>query len=100
MLQAVQNLRQHISPAVNSNTVKLLWDKPLNAVDVKVNGYRVMRSATAVYANAVPIANPTKTSFVDSSPLLGVNFYWVIAFNASGDSVLSDLVIASPILQP
>jgi hypothetical protein len=93
-LEAVQNLHQFISRDISAGEIKLKWNKPLNAVNVKINGYRIMRSATNSFAQAVFVANTTKTSFIDTNPGSGVNYYWVVPFN-SIDGVVSGDCAAS-----
>jgi len=98
-LEAVQNFRQFISRKIDSGTLKLNWKKPLNAVNLNVNGYHVRRGTTSDFDQSVVIATVTRTSYLDMNPGTGYKFYWVVPFNASGLGVKSDSVmaIATPI---
>jgi hypothetical protein len=91
ILQAVENLRQMIQRDIVQGTLKLRWNKPLNAVNIRINGYRVMRGLTADFNAATQIAITSKTSYIDENPGDGYKFYWIIPFNAYGDGVKSNV---------
>ena len=94
ILQAVCNLRQFISRDVAQGTIKLKWEKPLGASNVVVNGYTVLRSATSAFDKAVEVGMVTKTSFIDTQPGAGLNYYWVIPLHTAGEGVISDICVA------
>ena len=62
----------------------------------------MLRSATPVFADAVQLTAVSKTSFTDTDPVHGFNYYWVIPFNGGtgGDGVSSDMCEASPLFHP
>lgn len=111
-LEMVQNLRNFISRDITGDNIRLKWKKPLGADPNDVKGYFIQRnnvpvqpaigtSADGSRAIANVIGIVPDTSFVDTDPLVGANYYWVTPFNSVGYGVSSDvLMVASTKIKP
>jgi hypothetical protein len=103
-LGIVQNLRNFISRTLPSPVLKIRWKRPLDTDPGDVKGYVIQRNNTSDYpASSQGIANViavvVNTSFEDSNPLPGENWYWITPFNSLGLGVTSDgLKIVSTII--
>ena len=107
-LEMVQNLRNFISRDIPAPGIKLKWKKPLGTDSTDVKGYVVQRNNVPTYPVSVDgsrgLANVIglvpNTSFIDSVPFVGANYYWVTPFNTVGYGVTSDpLMVISTVIK-
>lgn len=89
VLPAVQNLHSPFSKHTVQGQYRLRWKGTKGAFF-----YNVYASSDSLPANKVLIAQSTKTLAVYSNPALAdgtLQYFWVTAFGASGESSLSDV---------
>jgi hypothetical protein len=99
-LQMVQNFHHFISRSVPAPGIKLKWNKPLDTARKAVKWYAIQRNNSPecpLASEGENIANiigiVTNTSFIDSDPFDGENWYWVTPFNSLGFGVISEAVM-------
>jgi hypothetical protein len=99
VLQAVQDFRRFIARNIPGGHIKLKWKKPLDTKRSMIKGYIVQTNDKSVYPedprrrilmNVIGIV--TETTFMDTKPLPGPNYYWVTPFNSAGLGVRSGMV--------
>jgi len=78
-----------------AGSIHLVWEKPLETIRRRTLTYKVMRSATADFSNAVVVGTTTKRFFIDTPPLQGeIYYYWIIPMNSYGEGVASPMAVA------
>lgn len=95
VLQAVKNFNIFISPSLARNKVKFRWVRPDNTSSARdVSNYVVRKGTTPVYQDSVPVANLTRTEFIDTNNTPGAVtwYYWIVPFNAYGEGVPSEMI--------
>jgi hypothetical protein len=103
-LEMVQNLRNFIARDIPAPSIKIKWKRPLNTDAGDVKGYIIQHNNEPVQpsmttlpdgsngvANVIGIV--TNTTFIDSDPYVGANYYWVTPFNSLGYGVSSDMLM-------
>lgn len=95
MLEMVQNFHQFISRSIPDNKTKLKWKRPLNTRRSNdVLSYNLYRSTTANLADAVLIAQTSKSEYIDTNPAAIDTYYWywVAPFGSAGLGIMSEAV--------
>jgi hypothetical protein len=93
ILAPPQGLHQLFQAGISPYTPKLKWTKPLDLTSPNnVKSYIVYRSAGVPFPGE-PIGFPTRTSFIDTTPLHGIPYsYYVVAVNTDGQSPPSNVL--------
>ncbi len=89
------------SPAAPSHLGVTAWSATQNSliwVDNSNNedGFRVLRSSDGFFYSPIGTVGPNVTTYNDTTPLVGLNYYQVVAFNSGGDSPVSNSLRIDP----